>query len=65
MPIVFTACGTIPTEAEMKEAAAPWLMFMTWHTDWLTNTANNTVESLNTIYNSEYFITLDELPALR
>ena len=65
MPIVFHECGTIPTEAEMKEADAPWLMFMTWHTDWLTNTANNTVESLNTIYNSEYFITLDELPALR
>ena len=65
MPIVFHECGTIPTEGEMTEANAPWLMFMTWHTDWLTDANNNTVESLKQIYNSDYFITLDELPAFR
>jgi len=62
MPIVFHECGSIPTEKEMKEASAPWLMFMVWHTDHLTDGKSNTPASLNTIYNSDYFITLDELP---
>lgn len=63
MPIVFHECGTIPTEEQMKEGA-PWSFFMVWHTDYITNEGNNTKESLEEIYNSEYFITLDELPFL-
>ena len=62
MPIVFHECGTIPTEDEMAADNAPWLMFMVWHTDFLTDGKSNTVESLNGIYSSDYFITLDELP---
>ena len=65
MPIVFHECGSIPTQAQMKDANAPWLMFMVWHTSHLTDGNSNTPESLNAIYNSEYFITLDELPAFR
>ena len=61
MPIVFHECGTIPQEQQMLEEGAPWLYFMVWHTDWITDEKNNSVESLNEIYNSEYFITLDEL----
>lgn len=63
MPIVFHECGTIPTEEQMKEANAPWTMFMVWHTDWLTDSEFNTVESLQEVYGSDYFITLDELPS--
>ena len=63
MPIVFHECGAIPTQAEMQAASAPWALFMVWHTDHLTNGQFNTKDSLKTIYNSEYFITLDELPA--
>ena len=63
MPIVFHECGVIPTEEELTGAGAEWLFFMTWHTTWLTNTWDgNTIERLNEIYNSDYFITLDELP---
>lgn len=66
MPIVFHECGMIPSEEEMKEAETDWLYFMVWHTDWLTDTSmGNTVEYLNEVYNSEYFITLDELLALK
>ncbi|MBQ7774805.1 MAG: hypothetical protein IJ379_02700 [Lachnospiraceae bacterium] len=61
MPVVFHECGTIPTEEQMKEIV-PWSFFMVWHTDYITNERNNTKESLEDIYNSEYFITLDELP---
>ncbi len=63
MPIVFHECGKIPTEEEMISTDAKWLFFMVWHTEWLTEVSNgNTVELLNEIYNSDYFITLDELP---
>ena len=62
MPLVFHECGVIPTEQEMKDAGATWLFFMVWHTSWITDTSQNSVESLNEIYNSDYFITLDELP---
>ena len=62
MPIVYHECGTIPTEEELTSTETDWLFFMTWHTTWLTDTASNTVDSLKEIYNSDYFITLDELP---
>lgn len=63
MPVVFHECGKIPTEKEMTEASAPWLYFMVWHTEWLTDAdKGNTPELLREIYNSDYFITLDELP---
>lgn len=65
MPIVFHECGTIPTKEEMEEAGTDWLFFMTWHTEYLTDEKNNTKESLKEIYNSDYFITLDELPAFK
>ena len=63
MPIVFHECGAIPTEQQMKTADAPWLMFMVWHTDYITDGKSNTPASLKKIYQSDYFITLDELPA--
>ena len=63
MPIVFHECGKIPTEKEMKSADAPWLFFMVWHTDYITDTSKgNTVKLISEVYNSDYFITLDELP---
>ena len=65
MPIVYHECGNIPTEAMMKEADAPWGYFLTWHTTDLTDTEINSVEHLKEIYNSDYFITRDELPELK
>ena len=63
MPVVFHECGKIPTEEELTSTGANWLFFMTWHTEWLTDSAKgNTAELLNQVYNGEYFITLDELP---
>ena len=65
MPIVFHECGSIPTEEQMRAENAPWLMFMVWHTDFITDGQSNTPESLREIYQSDYFITLDELPSFR
>lgn len=57
-PLIFHECGLIPTEEQLKET--PWCSFMTWHTEWLIDT--NTKEHLSELYNSDYVITLDELP---
>ncbi len=62
MPIMFHECGTIPTQQQMTTEDAPWAMFMVWHTDYLTDGKSNTPASLKAIYESAYFITLDELP---
>ncbi len=65
MPILLHECGVIPTEQQMKEANAPYVMFMVWHTQWLTDPTGNTPASLKEIYNGDWFITLDELPAFK
>lgn len=57
-PLIFHECGKIPSIGQFNET--PWCSFMTWHTEWLIDT--NTKDELNEIYNSEYTVTLDELP---
>lgn len=59
-PIVMHEVGLIPKLEELKQV--PWAWFMTWHTTYLTD--DNTPEALNALYNSDYVITLDELPDL-
>ena len=60
-PLIFHECGKIPTIEQLKQT--PWCSFMTWHTEWLIDT--NTKEELKEIYNSDYAITLDELPSFK
>lgn len=57
-PYCFHECGCNPTAEELQ--TTPWTWFMTWHTDHVTG--SNTPEQLNALYNSDYVITLDELP---
>lgn len=59
-PIAFHEVGLIPTVEELKEV--PWAWFMTWHTTYLVE--DNDPDDLRDIYNSDYVITLDELPQL-
>ncbi|MDE6111157.1 MAG: glycoside hydrolase family 26 protein, partial [Eubacterium sp.] len=58
-PLILHECGLIPTEEQLKKT--PWCSFMTWHTEYLMDT--NSKEDLKKIYNSDYVITLDELPS--
>jgi hypothetical protein len=60
-PICLHECGDNPFTDQLEETK--WLWFMTWHTEYLTD--NNTPEELNDLYNSEYIITLDELPKFK
>ena len=57
-PFCFHECGSNPTAEELQ--TTPWTWFMTWHTEHVTG--QNTKEDLSALYNSEYVITLDELP---
>lgn len=66
-PVVLHECGKIPYESQFKNTKWGW--FLTWHTNYLTDStydgkAGNTTESLNKIYNSDWAITLDELPQI-
>lgn len=61
-PVAFHECGKIPTVDELKKANAKWVWFMTWHTEYITD--HNDTKTLKEIYNSDYVITLDELPKL-
>ena len=56
-PLAMHECGLIPTVEQLE--ATPWAWFLTWHTEWLTDT--NTERHLYDIYNSDYVLTLDEL----
>ena len=62
-PVVFHECGSNPTVSQLEKDGAKWAWFMTWHTEWLTDQNSN--DKLNELYNSEYAITLDELPSFK
>ena len=46
----------------MKADGAKWLWFMTWHTSFIDSNEFNTPSYLKQVYNSDYMLTLDELP---
>ena len=56
---------TIPRVENLINEKAAWLYFCPWYGWHLTGEQNNPVEWLVEIYNSEYCITLDELPDLK
>lgn len=56
---------TIPSLENLLKDKASWLYFCPWYMNYLTSEQNNPVDNLIEIYNSEYCITLDELPDLK
>lgn len=52
----------IPAVDGMVNEGAWWSYFCPWYGSFLTDGSTNPVEHLNEIYNSEYVITLDEVP---
>ncbi|MEP9400343.1 glycosyl hydrolase [Sphingomonas silueang] len=61
VPICLHENGPIPDPATLGPQA-DWLWFMTWHTRWLTDPAQNTAAQLKAYYNSARYVTKDELP---
>lgn len=56
---------SIPSLENLVNDKAAWLYFCPWYMNYLTSEQNNPVENLVELYNSEYCITLDELPDLK
>lgn len=56
---------SIPSLENLVSDGAAWLYFCPWYMNYLTSEQNNPVENLVELYNSEYCITLDELPDLK
>lgn len=56
---------TIPRVSNLIDEGAGWLYFCPWYGWWLTGEQNNPVEWLVEMYQSDYCITLDELPDLK
>ncbi len=63
--VAMTENDSIPSLENLLNDKAAWLYFCPWYMNYLTSEQNNPVENLNEIYNSEYCITLDELPDLK
>ncbi len=53
---------TVPTVENMTLENANWLYFCPWYGEHLMDSNKNDPETLKAIYNSDYCITLDELP---
>lgn len=56
---------TIPSLENLLNDKASWLYFCPWYMNYITSEQNNPAENLIEIYNSDYCITLDELPDLK
>lgn len=65
IPIALHENGPIPDPAQLQSTATRWVLFNTWHTTWITNTNVNPTATINTVYNSSYVVTRDEVPSLR
>ncbi len=63
--VAMTENDTIPSLENLINDKASWLYFCPWYKNYLTAPENNSAENLKEIYNSEYCITLDELPDLK
>lgn len=63
--VAMTENDSIPSLENLVNDKAAWLYFCPWYMNYLTSEQNNPVDNLIEIYQSEYCITLDELPDLK
>lgn len=63
--VAMTENDTVPSLQNLTEEKAGWLYFCPWYGEHLMSTAFNYPATLTTLYQSDYVITLDELPNLK
>ncbi|RRJ62092.1 beta-mannosidase [Paenibacillus oralis] len=63
--VAMTENDTVPSVQNLTEEKAGWLYFCPWYGEHLMSTAFNYPATLKTLYQSDYVITLDELPDLK
>lgn len=62
--VAMTENDTVPSVQNLTEEKAGWLYFLPWYGEHLMSTAFNFPATLTALYQSDYVITLDELPDL-
>jgi hypothetical protein len=65
VPIALHENGRIPDPAQLQAAGSRWVLFNTWHTSFISDTNINPTSFVNTVFNSSYVVTRDEVPNLR
>ncbi|WP_110932819.1 glycosyl hydrolase [Paenibacillus bouchesdurhonensis] len=63
--VAMTENDTVPSLQNLTEEKSGWLYFCPWYGEHLMSTAFNYPATLKTLYQSDYVITLDELPDLK
>ncbi|KAI7253170.1 hypothetical protein KC345_g11402, partial [Hortaea werneckii] len=63
--VAMTENDTVPSVQNLTEEKAGWLYFLPWYGEHLMSPAFNYPATLTTLYQSNYVITLDELPNLK
>ena len=63
--VAMTENDTVPSLQNLTEEKAGWLYFCPWYGEYLMSDAFNYPATLTTLYQSDYVITLDELPDLK
>lgn len=63
--VAMTENDTVPSLKNLTEEKAGWLYFCPWYGEHLMSSAFNYPATLKTLYQSNYVITLDELPNLK
>ena len=63
--VAMTENDSIPSLENLVNDKAAWLYFCPWYMNYLTSEQNNPVDNLIEVYQSDYCITLDELPDLK
>ncbi|GBF77546.1 mannan endo-1,4-beta-mannosidase [Paenibacillus sp. 598K] len=63
--VAMTENDTVPSVQNLIDEKAGWLYFLPWYGEHLMSTAFNDPQTLTTLYQSSYVITLDELPDLK
>ncbi|MEK3699064.1 glycosyl hydrolase [Paenibacillus sp. FSL R10-2199] len=62
--VAMTENDTVPSVQNLTEEKSGWLYFLPWYGEHLMSSAFNYPATLTTLYQSNYVITLDELPDL-
>lgn len=62
--IALSECGTNPDIELSVKSGAPWLWFMTWCGEFMSDNLTNGTEYYKKTFSSEYAVTLDQLPDL-
>jgi hypothetical protein len=65
IPIALHECGSIPDPAQLQSSGSRWVLFNTWHTTFIVDSAYNPVAHLQAVYGSSYVVTRGQVPSLK